>query len=468
MDMIFGQLFLLAGNAPPKSTRPHSCMAVTQVCGRWRRVAYRCADMWRSIPVESKEWTEIALQQSRGHSITVRWLFSNARLNVDALACVLKEHFRLRELSLNLRAHYDDLDAIVNMINATLDAWDPSSSLETFVLEASNAMGESNLVSVPPTVRSVKLEGFYFPIRIFRGRNQLRRFEMNALQPWVSLDEMLVTLSDLRQLEYLHIGDDVLSDDTVVDESLRLPQVVFPDLKSLTIGGTVGTINAFVRNVGFPPSCELELLYQDIRGLEDVDEGEVEFLAASLRILYSSAIEAASSFQTLVIENMHDTFGVWLRINASEPVPSPQLPARLCLDVMSPESPPAFTSQLLSSVPLIGGVKTITLVGVPFLGSQEWQRIGPAMADVESLLLKCEAGAARGIYEALQAALCSTPAVFPKLRNVVVMLRGDSALELPEDLQRPEGSQVTVAVEIWLSGPPDSETDQDWRPMEVG
>ncbi|KAI0057423.1 hypothetical protein BV25DRAFT_1831095, partial [Artomyces pyxidatus] len=271
---------------------------------------------------------------------------------------------------------------------------------------------------------------------------------MNALYPQDSYDDLLATLRDLPQLESLHLGDDILPDFTDFDVHPRVPLL---NLKSLTLSGTVGMIALFLRSVDILPSCELELLCDDITGLEDVEDGEVDALVASLQTLYSPAVEAAASFGQLLIVDKPDDYYVCLRISATEPSSPMQLPNCLCLDVMSQESPSAFTSQLLSTLPLIGGIKTLTLVHVTFLGPQEWQRIGPAMTDVENLLLKCDAGMAQGICEALYTALWGTPTVFPRLRNLVVMLRSDSRFVLTETqfVRMRQGSPMTVIYRAW-------------------
>ncbi|KAI0057418.1 hypothetical protein BV25DRAFT_1841647 [Artomyces pyxidatus] len=481
LDVIFRKLVLIAGDAFVESMRAPSCLAVTQVCRKWRQVAYHCSDIWTDIPLQSKEWTRIALERSRPQPITVRWCSASSRardpgvaltLDINTLGYVLDELPRIRVLWLHVDEH-----RWKSIIDVVLDAfkYQSASVMDTLTIEIVSPGGVRKLKNLPPTVRSLRMMGLSLPVRAFKGHKQLRSLSLERCTIFQGAGEFMATLRDLPQLEYLLIGSEVLPDGSFyegptefLDKYGRHRQVSLPNLRSLTMYGDPLEVDLALRLLHIPLSCAIILHYEDVLESDDPDDTDALAIVATLNDYYSRAGDEPVAFEHVLIAENRGRQLPEHHISATRPRSSQHSPGRMYLDIPWPKDQALeYTTDLLISLSVISEAKCLTVVNLTAFGRQEWVYIGECMEDVKKIVLKCSNGSKRALaaFLALKAAISSSRSVFPKLHCLVVELHngrtavdgdggaGSSPVTEKGTIWRQAGCPVETTLKISLSKP---------------
>ncbi|KAI0066686.1 hypothetical protein BV25DRAFT_1417169 [Artomyces pyxidatus] len=398
-----------------------SWFAVTHVCRHWRRVAYACPGLWLFMPLESLEWTNVALEKSKPGPIiiladTIDFLFGKSEdyhdwILPEALEVAFGSVYRAVEIEWSAKCETEDEQAMLVRLLAvllrsaaplleslniwfevyediqTLDIPDglflncPLPQLQTLDISGSIALGESQLF------RSSSL-------------TSLRMYEVDVRRIWPTTGDMISSLRDLPRLETLELNRCFSS----IDPSA--PAIVLPCLTRLILLGDFAPVSQSMHLISSPILRTLDVTIRLKHEAAPSVQEKVETLQALFMSRFSAAHSARNSYRSCQIQTSDPYLLLDVQIQAEDPqVAGPHLPTRLLLtlsvevaddvdrglgddpewDIAKEFSPVAFKALPLS------GVRTLAVSHDHEGDNFDWDTILEQWVEVENLIVSTSA-----------------------------------------------------------------------------
>ncbi|KAI0059119.1 hypothetical protein BV25DRAFT_1829438 [Artomyces pyxidatus] len=399
-------------------------MAVTQVCNRWRRVAYRATELWTTISLENKEWASVSLQQSKPSPLSIHWPMEDRepdeQPDIEALRLVLEELPRIQELVLTAQPRELYKDASYIDITNQLLARCPAPNLKTLHLGTSPPplfLHDIFCGEAPSSLHTLTLGTCQLRPSSCLFHNGLRELELDICEVWDSYEDLQETLARMPQLETLHILAFTLPE---AHDSLAPagPAVHLPKLEKLALVGDTFQIAKALRAFTFPNNmAELTVLY-----LHNEVVVEPDTVAAPLEEHLTAALEAGDTYEMLTIDENMDVEAL-VTITLSDPHAAsgnPQLPEEMVLSLQwpSPAESMDLAWDLLRGSPLLSGLRAVEAESFMLIDRDRWVALNAFGGAVDDILVRGNAG--HGLVLALEAAAVGEDVLFPALNTLTI------------------------------------------------
>ncbi|KAF8164302.1 hypothetical protein BJ912DRAFT_890029 [Pholiota molesta] len=256
---------------------------LTYVCRHWRSVAVNAPSLWVDPPIGNVKWVAEMLRRSKESSLVIK-IDCDRMLGMEL---ALGDIHRTRELSIQ-HISSDTWNVIQGMIPVS------APRLERLCLVGQHAISYYGGVAHSPAPISISED-------ILREAGPLRQLELtHCALNWISHSHLLCSLTHLKlhrlshlsqkstlefmdifkimpNLEVLDLSEAFPAYPTVQHFSQLSKEVHFPHLRTLHIQDSITSeIKAFFRNVTFPPSTMVKIVYyeSDSRWREGEDDND--------------------------------------------------------------------------------------------------------------------------------------------------------------------------------------------------
>ncbi|KAI0066684.1 hypothetical protein BV25DRAFT_1417166 [Artomyces pyxidatus] len=367
-------------------------LAVTHVSQHWRRDAYACRDLWAYIPLESVEWTRVALQHSNPIPIIIDVdTLDVARdyIQPDAVLLAFDSLARASEVNLTEERGLPTVQLIKHLTNSRLPFL---KSLKTFVTPISERIPVPAIffhAQYLPSLRHLDIVGAtnFLTMSSFSPPSSLTSLSlMDFACLWATTAEMVETLRLLPNLQELSIQDCLPDID-----SLDVTPVEFACLTHLSLGGGVLSLSWATRLI-YAPAC----LILELEPVLDYEEHTVPELVGLVQaMLYphvKTAVDAGVSYHTLTLLHMDEDgeTHVHLTVDPSSQRSGGTGSVHLSLHHMNwganeeraAEEAGVIARAVLSCLPL-SGVRVLN-IGTAIIKASTWTSILPQVLEVSA------------------------------------------------------------------------------------
>ncbi|KAI0061591.1 hypothetical protein BV25DRAFT_724619 [Artomyces pyxidatus] len=320
-------------------------LAVTQVCQYWRRVAYACRELWAYMPLESKEWTALALELSKDAPIVID-ADESTWAQRSAVVLAFGSIARARTIRWTVT---DDMASALRAVPQD----HPALLLESFEYVF---RGDEDVVFAPrirgplPRLRELNIDGAMIRAPSSLFASTLTSLTLDRTESWTTAAEMVAALGHLQILEKLVF---VIYQAPVPD----LQSIALPRLLELSVTGTVGTVVGMLLSLDIP-ACRRLTMDCDTNYFTTVPE-VCNLVASIFTDGFSGASLVCDSYQTLAIIKSDDTHTSTTFVAGQPLRPNSRLPElRLTMrhgydtDMADAQSEDIVVSHICRSLPL--------------------------------------------------------------------------------------------------------------------
>ncbi|KZV62899.1 hypothetical protein PENSPDRAFT_230708 [Peniophora sp. CONT] len=251
------------------------CLAVSQVCRRWRTVALEASCLWTRLPLDSLKWVETCISRSRSSCLEVNasFLYIENHAQRQSLYLVYPELPRIGALNIGTEINYDGSREILAEVFAGLSLRPAPKlrELEISLLDScdidrpptrvpSSLFASQRLVSLETmTLSSCKLSLSWSNTLIAPSLRTLRLYESLL---WKNVDEMVQFFELVPNLEILDltvITTQVRHFNTTTSSAYPYRSASLPQLKSFDVSTRFLEDVALLTCLSMPPTTLLKM-----------------------------------------------------------------------------------------------------------------------------------------------------------------------------------------------------------------
>ncbi|KAI0313886.1 hypothetical protein OF83DRAFT_1175263 [Amylostereum chailletii] len=349
---ILVDIFARLPSKPHRNVRRHlPLVVVSHVCRYWRRIALGTPGLWTRIPLtHGPEWAAEALKRSKPFPINLNLQlqsFEQPSYSKAARAVIFQhpnlKTFRLSDESSDLsnelafEARSAALQALASRAQPFLEAFEvyleDDEDLEDWKLLLKN-MASSHLRKL-----SACNCPFLPKCPLLRLPSLTHLDITHSCGAWLTVDDLLDDLSELKSLEWLSLSTDY--DSHIINQSVPSPRgersIHLPHLAFLRLSDVFPVIDAVVWSTSFPSTAQIELYARNDE--ESVIPFDTSRLGGALLNHFAEAAAAGDAFQSANVDIYRsDKPFVFVSLVVSRPraasaINAPSLPSRMVVEI---------------------------------------------------------------------------------------------------------------------------------------